>query len=378
MRAASAIDAAFRTLIERRVGGLLVTGDAFFNIRREQLVALAAYHAIPAIYEWREYALAGGLMTYGSSITDAYRQAGIYIGRILKGEKPSDLPVVQDQVRTGDQSQDRQGAGPRSTGEAARPRRRGARMKRREFITLLGGAAAAWPLAAHAQRPALPVIGFLSSASREPFEHLVTAFRQGLSETGYLEGRNVAIEYRWADNQYDRLPIMAAELIGDRVAVIVASGGNIAAVAAKNATATVPIVFTAVADAVEGGLVASLNRPGGNLTGISAVTAELDAKRLELLRELVPSAAVIGALVNPNRPNVHLQLRDVEAGAQRINRQLIVLSAGTERDIDTAIASFVQHRIGALLVTADPFFSNRRAQLVTLLARHSIPATQRH
>jgi putative tryptophan/tyrosine transport system substrate-binding protein len=247
-------------------------------------------------------------------------------------------------------------------------------VQRREFIKLLGGAAAAWPLAARAQQPAMLVIGFLSSASREPFEHLVTAFRQGLGETGYLEGRNVAIEYRWADNQYDRLPIMAAELIGRRVAVIVASGGNIAALAAKNATATVPIVFTAVADAVEGGLVASLNRPRGNLTGISAVTAELDAKRLELLRELVPSAAVIGALVNPNRPNIHLQLRDVEAGAQRINRQLIVLSAGTERDVDTAIASFVQHRIGALLVTADPFFSNRRAQLVTLLAHHSIPA----
>jgi putative tryptophan/tyrosine transport system substrate-binding protein len=246
-------------------------------------------------------------------------------------------------------------------------------VRRREFISLLGGGAlAAWPLGARAQQPAMPVIGFLSSASRRPFEHLVTAFRRGLNDTGYLEDRNVAIEYRWADNQYDRLPAMAADLIERRVAVIVASGGNIAALAAKTATTTVPIVFTAVADPVQGGLIAALNRPGGNVTGISALTAELDAKRLELLCALVPG--VIGVLVNPNRPNADIQLRDVEAAAHLIKRQLIVRSASTEHEIDTAFASLVQQRIGALLVTADPFFSNRRAQFVALSARHAMPA----
>jgi putative ABC transport system substrate-binding protein len=193
-----------------------------------------------------------------------------------------------------------------------------------------------------------------------------------LNDTGYLEDRNVAIEYRWADNQYDRLPAMAADLIERRVAVIVASGGNIAALAAKTATTTVPIVFTAVADPVQGGLIAALNRPGGNVTGISALTAELDAKRLELLCALVPG--VIGVLVNPNRPNADIQLRDVEAAAHLIKRQLIVRSASTEHEIDTAFASLVQQRIGALLVTADPFFSNRRAQFVALSARHAMPA----
>jgi putative ABC transport system substrate-binding protein len=244
-------------------------------------------------------------------------------------------------------------------------------MKRRQFITLLGGAAA-WPLAARAQQGPMPVVGFLSSGSREPFEHLVTAFRRGLNDAGYFEDRNVSIAYRWADNQYDRLPEMAADLIERRVAVIVASGGNIAALAAKTATTTVPIVFTAVADPVQGGLVAALNRPGGNVTGISALTAELDAKRLELLCELVPG--VIGALVNPNRPNADIQLRHVEAAAHKMKRQLIVRSASTEREIDTAFASLVQQRTDALLVTADPFFSNRRAQLVALSARYAMPA----
>jgi ABC-type uncharacterized transport system substrate-binding protein len=246
-------------------------------------------------------------------------------------------------------------------------------VKRRDFIALLGGAAAAWPLAARAQQAATPVIGFLSSASRAPFEHLVTAFREGLSETGHSEDRNVAIEYRWADNRYDRLPAMAAELVGRRVAVLVATGGNIAAVAAKAATSTIPIVFTVVADPVQGGLVASLNRPGGNVTGISGFTAELDPKRLELLCELVPTG-VIGALVNPNRPNVDVQLHDVQAAARTLGRELVILGASSDDEIEKALATLAQQRIAALVVTADPFFTNRRAHIVALLARHAVPA----
>jgi putative tryptophan/tyrosine transport system substrate-binding protein len=244
-------------------------------------------------------------------------------------------------------------------------------LKRREFVTLLGGAAAVWPFGARAQPPAVPAIGFLSSASRAPFEHLVGAFQQGLGET---VNRNVTIEYRWADNQYERLPAMAAELVERRVAVIVASGGNIAAVAAKAATSSIPIVFTAVADPVQGGLVASLNRPGGNVTGVSALTAELDPKRLELLLELVPTARVIGALMNPSRPNADVQLRDAQAAARTLGCDLVVLRASSEREIDAAFATLAQQRIGALLVTADPFFSNRRAHIVALLARHAMPA----
>ena len=246
-------------------------------------------------------------------------------------------------------------------------------MKRRAFIAL-AGAAAAWPLAARAQQPAMPVIGFLSSASRAPFEHLVTAFREGLSETGHSEDRNVAIEYRWADNRYDKLPAMAAEFVSRRVAVLVATGGNIAAMAAKAATSTIPIVFTVVADPVQGGLVASLNRPGGNVTGISGLTAELDPKRLELLCELVPTAGVIGALVNPNCPNVDIQLRDVQAAAHTLGRELVILSASSDDEIEKALATLAQQRIAALVVTADPFFTNRRAHIVALLARHAVPA----
>jgi putative ABC transport system substrate-binding protein len=245
---------------------------------------------------------------------------------------------------------------------------------RREFISLLGGAAVAWPLVARAQQPAMPVIGFLNSGSPGPFAHLVAALRQGLSEIGYAEGRNVLIEYCWAENRYDRLSDLAADLVRRQVAVIVAGGGNVSALAAKAATSTIPIVFTAVTDPVKGRLVASLNRPGGNVTGIAALTAELDAKRLELLRILVPKSGKIGALVNPNRPDSDVQVRDIQLAAQTSGQELVVLRAGTERDLDNVFTMLSEQQVGALLVAADPFFANQRALLIALTERHAIPA----
>jgi putative ABC transport system substrate-binding protein len=247
-------------------------------------------------------------------------------------------------------------------------------MRRRELITLLGGAAAAWPLAARAQQPGMPVIGFLSSASALPFSAFLAAFRQGLGESGYAEGRNVAIEYRWADNQYERLPALAAELAHQQVSVIIASGGPVAAMAAKAATSTIPIVFTATSDPVKLGLVASLNRPGGNVTGWGMFTAELEPKRLELLRELVPNARVIGALVNPERTDAEAQSRDVQAAGRTLGLKVIMLPASSGPDIDTAFASLAGQGIAALLISSDPFFVARREQLVALAARHAVPA----
>jgi putative ABC transport system substrate-binding protein len=249
-------------------------------------------------------------------------------------------------------------------------------MKRRAFITLLGGAAAA-PLVgsrtARAQQPAPPVVGFLRSTPLAPFTHLVTAFRQGLKEAGFVEGQNVAIEYRYADNQIDRLPALVADLIRRPVAVIV---GNVApALAAKAATTTVPIVFVSGSDPVQDGLVASLNRPGGNVTGVSFFSGVLGAKRLELLRQLVPKATTIAMLVNPNNPNTEADRRDVQAAAQAIGQQLIVLDASSVRDIETAFATFVQRGAGALLAGGGAFMNSHRERIVALAARHGLPAS---
>jgi putative tryptophan/tyrosine transport system substrate-binding protein len=246
-------------------------------------------------------------------------------------------------------------------------------MKRREFITLLGGAAAAGPLAARAQQPAMPVIGFLRSTSVADEARFGPAFRQGLREAGFVEGQNVAIEFRSAENQYDRLPALAAELVRWPVAVIV--GNSLSALAAKAATTTVPIVFTTGADPVRDGLVASLNRPGGNVTGVVFFTTVLGAKRLELLRELVPKAKTIAVLVNPNSPDSGAERRDVQVAAQAMGRQILILDVSGDRDIETAFATFVQRGAGALLVGSGPFLFSNRERVVALAARHALPAS---
>ena len=244
---------------------------------------------------------------------------------------------------------------------------------RREFVTLLGGATVSWPLAARAQQSAMPVIGFLHNTSPDASTDRLRGFRQGLKDTGFVEGENVAVEYRWADNQIDRLPALAAELVRRQVAAIVAAGG--AEFAAKAATATIPILFAVAEDPVRLGLVASMARPGGNLTGINFFTTELTAKRLSLLRELVPTATRVAVLVNPTGPAAETTLRDVEAAARAIGLRAQVLNASTSREINVAFATFVRERPDSLFVFADPFFSGRRAQLVNLASHHSIPAT---
>ena len=242
---------------------------------------------------------------------------------------------------------------------------------RREVITLLGGAAA-WPLAARAQQPAMPVIGFLSSASAGPYAPFVSAFHKGLKEAGYIEGQNVAIEYRWAEGQYGRLSALAADLIRGRVTTIVAGGA--AAFAAKAATTTIPIVFLAVDDPVKLGLVASLNRPGGNLTGVNFVVGELGSKQLGLLHELVPAATRVGLLVNPNNPGTEPVMKDVTAAAPTIGLQIDVVQVSDSREIEAAFATLVRNKADALLVGPDALLVTRRLQLAILAARHTIPA----
>jgi putative ABC transport system substrate-binding protein len=246
-------------------------------------------------------------------------------------------------------------------------------MKRREFITLLGGAAAL-PMAARAQQPAMPVIGFLGSASPHPWVGRLRAFRQGLSETGYVEGKNVAIEYRWAEGQNDRLPAMAADLVRGQVTVIAAPGSTPAALAARAATTTTPIVFEIVSDPVELGLIASLARPGGNVTGVTSLNAEVGPKRLELLHEIVPTATIVALLVNPTNPTLaESTTKALQAAARILGVQLHVLHASTDQDLDTVFATAGQLRVGALMIGADPFFTSRLEQLAALGLRHALP-----
>jgi putative tryptophan/tyrosine transport system substrate-binding protein len=246
-------------------------------------------------------------------------------------------------------------------------------MRRREFIAGLGGAAA-WPMVARAQQPAMPVIGFLNGASPVSFAPLVAAFRQGLSDTGYVEDRNVTIEYHWAEGHYNRMPDMAADLVHRQVAVIAATGGDPSALAAMAATKTIPIVFSAGGDPIKRGLVESLNRPGGNITGVYFFTAEMEGKRVGLLHELVPTAATVAALVNPTYPDFATQLEEVDEAARSLGLQVRILRASTEREIDMAFAAIAQLRAEAMVVCADPFFNSRRAQLVALAALHRLPA----
>jgi putative ABC transport system substrate-binding protein len=246
-------------------------------------------------------------------------------------------------------------------------------MRRREFIMLLGGAAATRPFAVWAQQPAMPVVGFLSSQSPGTSANLLISFRQGLNELGFAEGQNVAIEYRWADGQYDRLPALAAELVHRQVTVIVASAPP-AALAARAATSTVPIVFSGGIDAVRLGLVGGLNRPGGNITGVSQFSAALEAKRLELLHELVPNVTEIAMLVNPTFAGTDAITADMQTAARALRLKLNIVNASSEHDFDAAIAHIGQVGAGALVVASDPFFLSRRAQLVTVIAHHAVPA----
>jgi putative tryptophan/tyrosine transport system substrate-binding protein len=246
-------------------------------------------------------------------------------------------------------------------------------VKRREFITLLGAAAAFWPLAARAQQPAMPVIGFLSGRSPSDSASAVAAFLQGLGEIGYIEGKNVTIEYRWAEGRYDRLPALAADLVGRQVAVIAATGGDPAPLAAKAATATIPIVFTIGGDPVQLGLVSSFNKPGGNVTGVTFMNLEFGAKRLELLHRLVPNAVRIAMLVDPNYPLPLAEMRDVQTAALTLGLQIDVLNASTEGQMDAAFATMVEQGAGALLVGANIFVLVQRDRLVRLAARNAIP-----
>jgi putative ABC transport system substrate-binding protein len=249
-------------------------------------------------------------------------------------------------------------------------------LRRREFITLLGATAGAWPLAARAQQPAMPVIGYLGAQSPAAFASRIAAFRQGLGETGYAEGRNVAIEFRWAEGRHDRLPGLAADLVARQVAVIVAPGGAPAAIAAKSATTSIPIVFEMGADPIAIGLVASLNRPGGNLTGVSSLNVEVTPKRLEILHEAIPTGAVVAVLLNPTSPTADSQLKQLQEAARTLALQLHVLHASTEGEFDKAFATLHQLRPKGLVVASDTFFATHSEQLAALTARHAVPAIQ--
>jgi putative ABC transport system substrate-binding protein len=245
--------------------------------------------------------------------------------------------------------------------------------KRREFMALLGGAAATWPLAARAQQAAMPVIGFLHSATPAPFAQPVAAFRDGLGENGYVEGHNATIEYRWAEGQYDRLPALAADLVARQVAVLVALG-PVASLVGKAATPRIPVVFSTGDDPVKVGLVTNLSRPEGNVTGVHIFTGELEAKRLGLLSQMVPQAGLIAFLVNSGSPQLETMVKDAQAAASAIGRQILVVTASSERDFEAAFATITQRGAGALLVANDIFFNSMRDELVVLAARHKVPA----
>lgn len=246
-------------------------------------------------------------------------------------------------------------------------------MRRREFISLLG-AAVAWPTVARAQQQAMPVIGFMSARAPEDSEHLLQAFHKGLDESGFVEGKNVAIEYRWARGDYSKLPALAGGLVARHVAVLVGIGGDTSAVAAKRATATIPVVFGMGGDPVQAGLVESLNRPGGNATGFTILTNEMGPKRLGLLHELIPGASPLGALLNPAFPPAAIQLRDLEEAAPKFGRSLFVAKASNDAEMDAAFVDLLHERVGGLLVGADPYFDTRRSQIIAFAARHRLPA----
>ena len=302
-------------LVQQRVGGLLVMNAPVFFSGRERLAALAARHAIPTIYDRREFTLAGGLLSYGASTREQYRQSGVYVGRILKGAKPADLPVMQPTVF--DLVVNLKAAkalGLDDSSDAAGPRRRGDRMKRRDFIALLAGAAVACPLPLAAQQPKLPRIGVLLTANPEPFW---SEFRAGLREHGYIEGQNIAFEFRSADGKLDLLRALADELVRLKVDVIVASQTP-AVIAARQATSEIPIVMAPAGDPVATGFISSLARPGGNITGLSGTAAELGAKTLELVRDVLPSTRRVAVLANATDPFSKPFVEQIELGGRTL------------------------------------------------------------
>jgi putative ABC transport system substrate-binding protein len=246
-------------------------------------------------------------------------------------------------------------------------------MRRREFITMFAGAAGMCPLDVRAQQSAIPVVAFLSGGSPNAYAGRVAGFRKGLNESGYVDGQDVAIEFRWAQGQYEKLPVFAADLVRQNVAVILTSGGDVAALAAKAATSSIPIVTVSGTDPVKAGLVASFNRPGGNVTGASFVATELETKRLEILRDVVPTAAAIGVLINPTNPAAESRSKDLQMAARTLERNIHILSASSESELETAFATLIQQRADALLVSTDSFFTSQRDRLVALAARHALP-----
>jgi len=246
-------------------------------------------------------------------------------------------------------------------------------MRRREFLWVVGGAAAAWPLAARAQQATLPVIGYLSGRTLNDSKPLVAAFRRGLQEAGFVDGQNVLIDYRWAGGQYAQLPTLASDLVSRRVALIAANGGSVVGLAAKSVTSTIPIVFTGGGDPVSSGLVASLSKPGGNITGVSVLSGALEAKRLEILGEVIPAVSTIVVLVNPTNPNAAPSIEDLNKAASTLARKILILNARTQDEIATAFATLANSRNSALLVFADPFFDTNRDRLVELSMRHAVP-----
>ncbi|MFL5098342.1 MAG: ABC transporter substrate binding protein [Xanthobacteraceae bacterium] len=304
-------------------------------------------------------------------MSETSRQAGILAAKVLKGQSPPTCPSSSRRNFDLMINLKTTNAWPRHSAHAARPSRRGDRMRRRKFMALLGGAAA-WPLAARAQQPAMPVIGYLGAGSPAVYAELLAAFRRGLEETGYVPGRNVAIEFRWAEGRFERLPELAADLVQRRVALIVTTGSS-SSLAAKAASSTIPLVFQSQGDPVKEGLVASFNRPGGNATGMSLFTGVLAPKRLELVRQLASTDAPIAYLMNPQAPEAELYLSEVQTAARSVGQQIVVLYASRERDVDGAFGTLAEQRARSLVVSTDGWLFSRRDQIIAAAARLKVP-----
>jgi putative tryptophan/tyrosine transport system substrate-binding protein len=358
--------------LKNRAEALYLASEGLVDANRLRVNILALGARLPTMWSTRELVEAGGLLAYGPSFPDLYRRAGDLVDKILRGVKPGNIPVEQptkfDLVVNLIVAKAARSRNPTDT---ARPCRRGDRMKRRDFIRLVGGAAAS-PVAVHAQSPAMPVIGFLHVASPGAYGHVVAGLRRGLAEADFVEGRNVAVEYRWGEGELDRMPALLGDLLRHQVSVIV--GSLQGAQAAKSAGVTIPVVFSTSDDPVKQGFVESLNRPGGNMTGAYLFTAELEGKRLGLLHDLLPKATVMAVLVDASHPVADAQLREVQAAAARLGVQLVVLHANSDHDFETVFATLIKQKAEALLICASPSFNNRRDQLVALTARHNMPA----